>query len=342
MNGVELPSPVSRLSTDKPSSPHLAATSNPRLLPFGMAVSAQEIIPAEHVGPRADETRWITDSLLLLMAIIWGVNFSVIKFGTQFIAPLAFNGARIPIAVGAQFGVARAMRLPPIARGDAMRLFALGLLGNGMYQVLFILGIARSRVATTALVIAATPAFVALIGRLFGSERLTRRQWAGIACQMAGCSTVVLGAGRATSGSDSLLGSSLLLLAALSWSIYAVRLKSYSHRIHPMQIGAWTMLGGALVVCTVAIPAIAATPWTTLPAGFWMALLYSAILAMVVAYMFYYRGLRVLGATRTAMYSNLQPLVAGAVAWIALNEVPTGPQLLGATLIVSGLVATRA
>jgi drug/metabolite transporter (DMT)-like permease len=306
-----------------------------------MAVSAREIIPADPVGSRTGEARWVTDALLLLMAVIWGVNFSVIKFGTQLVAPLAFNGARISIAVGAQFGVARAMQLPPLARRDALRLFALGMLGNGVYQILFILGLARSRVATTALVIAATPAFIALIGRFFGSEYLSRRQWLGIACQVAGCSTVVLGAGRATAGSDSLLGSTLLLLAAFSWALYAVRLKSYSHRIHPMQIGAWTMLGGVLVVGAVAIPAMAATPWTRLPPGFWLALAFSAILAMVVAYMFYYRGLRVLGPTRTAMYSNLQPLVAGVVAWIALNEVPTGAQVLGAVLIVSGLLVTR-
>jgi len=62
---------------------------------------------------------------------------------------------------------------------------------------------------------------------------------------------------------------------------------------------------------------------------------------MVIAYMLYYRGVRVLGATRTAVYGNLQPLIALAVAAIMLGETPTGPQLLGAAFIMGGLLMSR-
>ena len=103
----------------------------------------------------------MTDVLLLLMATIWGINFSVLKYGTQFVAPLAFNGARIPIAAAAQFGIAGAMHLERVPRRVAWQLITLGMMGNGVYQVLFILGVVRSRVATAALIIAATPALAA-------------------------------------------------------------------------------------------------------------------------------------------------------------------------------------
>jgi drug/metabolite transporter (DMT)-like permease len=72
------------------------------------------------------------------MALIWAVNYSVLKFGTSIIPPLAYNGLRIPMAAVLQFGVARAMRLPPIARQDAIRLVLLGMIGNGIYQIFFI------------------------------------------------------------------------------------------------------------------------------------------------------------------------------------------------------------
>ena len=90
------------------------------------------------------------------------------------------------------------------------------------------------------------------------------------------------------------------------------------------------------------MPQISDTSWTSLPVSGWGALLYSGLLALVVAYLFWYRGVRVLGPTRSAMYSNLQPVVALVVAWIALGEKPTIIQVLGAVAIMIGLLLTRA
>jgi drug/metabolite transporter (DMT)-like permease len=91
----------------------------------------------------------------------------------------------------------------------------------------------------------------------------------------------------------------------------------------------------------VGLPALLAVDWPALPVSVWVAMTYSCLIAMVVAYLLYYRGLRVLGPTRTSMYSNLQPIIAMLVAWAALRERPTAAQILGAGLIVSGLLATR-
>jgi drug/metabolite transporter (DMT)-like permease len=68
---------------------------------------------------------------------------------------------------------------------------------------------------------------------------------------------------------------------------------------------------------------------------------YSAVLAMVVAYLFYYRGVRVVGPVRTAMFSNLQPIVALAVAAVTLGERPGPWQLAGAGAIAAGIVVSR-
>lgn len=306
-----------------------------------MAVSASGVVASGDVVPSEAEARWVTDLLLLLMATIWGINFSVLKYGTQYIAPLAFNGARIPIAAAAQLGIAGAMRLERVPRRVLWQLLLLGMLGNGVYQILFILGIVRSRVATAALIVASTPAFVAILGRLLGTERLTSRQWGGIALQIVGCSTVVMGSARGGAGHDSLAGGMFLLGASLSWAVYSVALKRVSTQVHALQLGGYTMLGGAMITCVIAAPAILATPWTSLPLGVYAALFYSAILAMVFAYMFWYRGLRILGPTRTAVYSNLQPIIAAIVAYLAFREVPTFPQVIGASFVISGLLLTR-
>ena len=84
------------------------------------------------------------------------------------------------------------------------------------------------------------------------------------------------------------------------------------------------------------------TDWAHFPTAGWAAITYSALGALVLAYYFWYRGVRILGPTRTSMYSNLQPIVAVLVAWPMLGEQPTRFQGIGAVCIMSGLLLTRA
>jgi drug/metabolite transporter (DMT)-like permease len=275
------------------------------------------------------------------MALIWAVNYSVLKYGTRQIAPLAYNGVRIPLAALLQLILARAMRVRPVRPRDAMTLVLLGLVGNGLYQLLFILGQARTRVATTVLILASGPALVAILGRIHGSESVSRRSWTGVALQLAGVVCVVAGTAGSVEGSDSLLGGMLVLGAAVSWAIFSVLVKPLSHTVSGLHIGAYTMLGGALVTVTAGIPGILTTPWRTLPLGVYGALLYSGAGAMVVAYLIWYHGVKVIGPTRTSMYSNVQPVIAMAVAWAFLGELPSGWQLVGAALVMSGLLLAR-
>jgi drug/metabolite transporter (DMT)-like permease len=289
----------------------------------------------------AGDPHWHTDILLLLMAVLWGLNFSVLKYTAGFMGALAINGLRIPGSALAQLFIARGLRMRAPEAREVRALILLGMLGNGLYQVFFILGLVRARVATAALLIAATPAFVAILGRLRGTEHLTSRQWLGVGMQLSGCSIVAIAAVGAGRGANSLLGVALLLGAAVSWAFYAVAVKRYSDHIEPWYLGGYTMLGGAIVAVLVGIPALSVVPWTALPGQVWLALFYSCFVAMVVAYLFYYRGLRVLGPTRTSMYSNLQPIIAMLVAWALLRERPTAAQVVGAGLIVGGLLTTR-
>jgi drug/metabolite transporter (DMT)-like permease len=282
-----------------------------------------------------------TDMLLALMAIIWAVNFSVVKFGTRLLAPLPYNAVRISLAAVVLLVVARIVAPVNPSRRDVWVLIGLGVLGNGLYQLFFILGLARTRAGTAALMLAATPALVAMLGRVLGTERIARRASGGIALQLVGVACVVFGTSAAVRGDDSIVGSALLFGAAMCWAMFAVLLKPYADRVAAIHLGAYTLVGGALMMTIVAIPGIIATDWRALSLPVWGALVYSGIGALVVANLIWYRGVRVLGPTRTSMYSNLQPLIALFVAWIMLGEVPTVWQTIGAGSIMSGLLLSR-
>jgi drug/metabolite transporter (DMT)-like permease len=71
------------------------------------------------------------------------------------------------------------------------------------------------------------------------------------------------------------------------------------------------------------------------------ALTYSTVAAMVIAYLFWYQGVKTFGPTHTSMYSNVQPLLAMPIAWATLGELPSRWQVTGATFIMSGLILAR-
>ena len=303
--------------------------------------STASILTPEREVPVSRPGVTATDLLLVLMAMIWGVNIAVVKYGTLHLSPLAYNGVRVALAALALLAIAAAMGKPWPGRREMLTLMLLGILGNGLYQVLFIQGIAHTRAGNAALVLAATPAFVALIGWMRGVERISRRGMIGIAISVIGIGLVVGGQAPIGAGASTLLGDLLVLAGCICWAAFTVLVQPFTARVDAVQVSGLTMAGGSIPLLLISAPAIAATDWRAVELPVWGAIVFSGLGALVIAYLCWYRGVRVLGPTRTSMYGNLQPIVALIFAWALLHEVPTLMQGMGAASIITGLLLTR-
>ena len=282
-----------------------------------------------------------TDLMLFLMATIWAVNFSVVKFATRAITPLAFTGLRVGMAAVVLVVIAVASKSAWPQRRDFLILLAIGVLGHGVYQYFFVEGLSRTRAGHAALIVAAAPAFIAIASRLRGIERVRRKMLFGIALSVVGVALVISDSAQAAAGEATLAGSLLMLAAVLTWTSFTVLLQPYTLRFSPLKLSAITMIGGLVPLLVVSGPALVATQWSSVPLSAWAAVFYASIVSMVVAYLFWYRGIKLLGPTRTSVYSNIQPVIALAIAWIFLREVPTLWQSIGAGTIITGVLFTR-
>jgi drug/metabolite transporter (DMT)-like permease len=276
------------------------------------------------------------------MALIWGLNFAVLKYGTTVLEPIAYNAIRMSVGTVVLLGLA-ALIAPMPSRRDILRLMLLGVLGHGVYQGLFINGLALTRAGTAALVVAASPAVIAIVGRAFGVERITPRAVAGIGLSFVGIAIVVLGSAQSNSdpGSHHVMGDMLILTSVVAWALYTTFMRPFTERIEGVQIAGWTLLGGTLPILVVAGPALTRTDFAAIAPLTWGAVLYSGIGAIGLAYLFWYRGVRVIGSTRTAMFAQLQPAIALLAAWPLLGERPTLWQIAGSVGVMSGLLLTR-
>lgn len=299
-------------------------------------------VPLE-TPPTDDSSReWGTELGLASLALIWGVNFPLIKVALEDFHPLAFNALRFPLAAVVLLALVSVMggiRRPD--PGDRWRLVALGFLGNVGYQLLFILGLARTSAGNASLLLATTPAWTALLSTGVGQERLSRRVWLGVAGAVGGMILVVAGGEGFSFSGTTVLGDLLMVAAAMTWATYTVGARPLIQRYGAMPVTAWTLWAGTPALVLMGIPALAASDLGSVRPVSWGAMAYAGILAISVAYVLWNRGVRKLGNARTAIYSNTVPLVALAAAWVTLGEVPTALQLAGAAVILGGLTLAR-
>lgn len=298
------------------------------------------------------------DALLLLVCIIWGSNFTVIKAAFREMEPLAFNALRLLIASVSFLGViVFVQRRPPasgsaslrwwsilrtdapLTRGDWLSLALIGAIGHFAYQLCFVGSLARTTVANTSLILGLTPAAVALASAALGQERVRPHHWSGLALSLIGLYLVV---GRGAQLSRSALGGDgLAVLAVLCWTIYTLVGQRLMERHSPLGVTGLSMTMGTIPYVLFALPALGRTDWDAVSAAVWVALAYSAMLALCVSYLIWYVAVRQMGSARTSVYSNVIPLVAMAVAFVWLGEPIGWSKIAGAAAVLAGVAVTR-
>jgi drug/metabolite transporter (DMT)-like permease len=284
----------------------------------------------------------LTDGGLLVLVLIWGVNFSVIKVALAELHPFAFNALRFPLACLVLYVLLRMGRgLAPPRREHWARLAFLGLLGNVAYQFLFIIGIDRTTAGNASLLLATTPIWTSILSVVRGHERPTGLVWLGILTTVVGMVIVILGGQGLTFERGTLVGDVLMIAAAMTWSLYTVGSRNLVREYGALPVTAWTLWIGSVGLVILGAPWVVRTDLANVSGLAWLAVVYAGCMAISVAYTLWYRGVGRLGSARTAAYSNLVPVVALGVAWAWLDEVPGPLQIVGAGVILAGLSVTR-
>jgi drug/metabolite transporter (DMT)-like permease len=294
---------------------------------------------------------------LLVMAIIWGTNYAVVKGAFAELDPQAFNAVRLTIGSSVFLAIIIAMRWRPPSPGrsgsiasifhtpaaitarDWAGLAALGVVGHFFYQYCFVAGLSQTSVANSALMLAATPVIIALLTAVLGQERIAPLHWLGAALSLAGI-YVVVGHG-ASAGEGSPRGDLLMAVAVCCWAIYTLGSRPLMTRHSPVGVTGLSMAIGTLLYVPAVWPHIRAVNWAAVSRASWIAIVYSALFALCVAYTIWYSAVREIGSARTSIYSNLVPVVAMLSAVMFLGEPLGIRKMAGAAAVLVGVALTR-
>lgn len=293
------------------------------------------------------------DGLLLAVMFIWGGNFSVVKLALAEVPPHAFNSLRLLLAttlflvvlatrrvLGRSTSGPRPARHPPrLTLSEWAGVCGLGLVGHLAYQLFFIGGLGRTTAAHSALIIGSSPVVVAFLAAGLGFERVSGFHWLGAALSMLGVALVV-GEGPSLAG-GSLTGDLLVLGAVVCWAFYTVASRSLLERHSPLVVTTYSMVFGTAGYLVVGARELADLQWLHMTSWAWVALVFSAVFALFVAYLVWYSAVQQLGSARTSIYANLVPLTGAAIAVLWLGEPVRWLTLAGAAAVVGGVALTK-
>jgi drug/metabolite transporter (DMT)-like permease len=287
----------------------------------------------------------LTDLLLLMTIGLWAINFTVVKnvISTD-LPPIAFTALRFTLATVGMLLVMRSFRdEQPLTRRDVLQMAGLGLLGNGIYQVMFIIGIDNTSLTNSALILASSPIFVAIFGVLFKLERLNALAWTGIVLSFVGIAIVIFGNAPAADevGKSNLLGDVLTLGAAIAWGAYTILVAPVVKHHSPIRVSAISIMFGTIPLVLLATPTFLTLDWSKVGLNSWLGVIYSGGFAIALGYVIWNRGVRHIGSARTAVYSNLNPLLAAIIAFFVRGDALTIYHLIGAVVILAGIALTR-
>lgn len=275
--------------------------------------------------------------LAMLVVIVWGLNFVVIKMGLHNMPPLMLAGLRfLLVAFPALLFVAR----PKI---PFRLLAAYGLtISFGQFAFLFCAIKFGMPAGLASLVLQAQAFFTIILGVFVFRERLQTKQIAGIALAVIG--VLILIEGSLGGQRVALLGFMLTLAAAFSWAcgnIFNKKIMQLEARPQIMSLVVWSALIPVIPFFVASLlmdgPALMLQSLVAIDLTTILSLVYLAFVATIVGYGIWGSLLGRYETWRVAPLSLLVPVVGMASAALILDEKLSATQLVGAVLIMAGL-----
>jgi drug/metabolite transporter (DMT)-like permease len=228
----------------------------------------------------------------------------------------------------------------PLSAHDRRLLFWESFLGNFLFSVFMLYGVALSSAVAAGVVMAAIPAAVALLSRLFLGERIRGRVMAAIGCAAAGIALLALakGAPGQADSSASHWGYLLLLGAVLCEASYVVIGKRLTGKLSPRRISALINLWGLALVTPLGLWQAWRFDFAAVPVPMWGLLLFYAVAASMVTVWLWMQGLRHVPAPQAGVFTVMLPISAALVGVLFLGEAFAATHLVAFALALAGLL----
>jgi drug/metabolite transporter (DMT)-like permease len=284
--------------------------------------------------------------LMTILIVIWGSSFVVVKILLrEGLTPVAVATFRFLIA-GGLFFVALLLKRKATAHSrllvekkEIAILWLLALSGVTFFFIAQYTGIQMAGAATAAIFVCLlSPIIISVASTALLKEHLKRRQILGIGIAATGTFTVIAGGGLSyQSGRELFIGSLVLLLTPLLWTVYTVVGKRMMRKYDPFLIVGYVSILGGLSLIPFSLAEGSLQQILTLSPHSWFAILFLALGCSLLGYYIWFHAVRHIGAAVTSSFLFVEPLVTALLAVTVVGEALTIYILVGGLLILAGV-----
>jgi drug/metabolite transporter (DMT)-like permease len=293
--------------------------------------------------PVRDPIRWLNNQpylLLSLTSLFWAGNIVLARHVGDHVPPITLTTIRWfgVFLILLPFARPHFKRDWPVLRAHLPLMLLLSAIGFAFNNAISYWAMQYTQALNALLIQSSGPLFVALWSLILFGVRLTGAQLAGIAISLAGVLTIILRgdfgalAGIAFNKGDVMFGASLV-----SFALYSA-LMPRRPLTHQLSLISFTTFCGALMLLPFAVweystGAVLKFDFLTLAT-----LAYVLIFPSTLAYLFFNRGIALIGPNRAAPFFHLVPVFGSAMAILLLGEQPRLFHLVGYALVLAGVV----
>ena len=286
------------------------------------------------------ENRWYVYAVMGLVPFLWAGNFIASKIvlndGWH---PLAFMTLRFSVmsvlACALALGTGESLR---VRRDDWWRMIVAGACGYGLYQLIFILGLANTTAFASALLNSTFPIFVLIFGTALGMERAAPARWIGAGLALFG---IAIFEGAFNGAAHVRPGDLLMICTAILFAIYMIVIRTingYGAR----SLLAITMTLGTLIVLPFGLPSVLHQDYSILTLRDWLLFGYVLIFPIIIGYLILNWAIAQIGTGAPAMYGFGVPIVAGFGSVLFLGAPIESYELAGALISIAGMIGAEA
>ena len=281
--------------------------------------------------------RFTTWLVLIATLLLWSGNWIVARAVRDEISPGVATVGRLVVVLAILLPFAwRGLRekLPQLGRRDWLVLGALGFTGGGPHLALQWLGLHYTTAASGILYLSTTPIFILLMTLALG-ERIVARQWSGVAISFAG--VLIIATHGDLKGLSFNFGDLMALASMMMWAGYTVLLRVRRDPLEVIELLCMVCAFGVLFMAPwLAWEAIAGARLALTREGA-LAVLYSAIGSLLLAYAGWSYVVARLGPARAGVTLHLMPAFGVLLSAVFLSEYPQWFHFVGMALILGGV-----
>ncbi len=273
---------------------------------------------------------------LLYVVLAWSINHIVAKQAISQMDPLAFTFLRFLIMTPLVFAIVYfSGRRIHIERHDIPTLLLCSACGFGVYQYLWVLGLARTTPFATALLGATTPIFTLAIVAIAGHEHVRPGRWAGTVIALFG---VAIFEGAFSGAAGVHVGDLLILAAAMVFAGYNVLGSRLLARYSSLELLAITLPLGTLVLIPGGAPALLHTDLRAFGWDMWWRIGYATLFPILLTYPVWIWGINKLGAGKGSIIAFLLPVFTGVLSVPILHASFPPYEVIGAIVCLGGML----